>query len=108
MWTQPTVAERSLRIADRPSGHQVVIANFVDHIRKGTELIAPGREGLASLELANAIVLSSYLNRTIKLPLSRRRYDAFLAEKREASPKFAKSGLSRRETDPQHLVRNKR
>jgi predicted dehydrogenase len=49
--------------------HAAVLQNFVDAILDGTPLLAPGAEGLHSLELANAIVFSSLLDRPLDLPL---------------------------------------
>jgi hypothetical protein len=44
--------------------------NFVDAILDGAKLIAPGAEGIHSLELANAITFSALKSDTIELPLS--------------------------------------
>jgi predicted dehydrogenase len=49
--------------------HAMVMRNFVGAIAAGQPLIAPGGEGIHSVELANAILLSSLQNRTIQLPL---------------------------------------
>jgi hypothetical protein len=43
--------------------------NFVDAILDGTPLIAPGEDGMGSVELANAFVFSSLINQPIKLPM---------------------------------------
>lgn len=63
-------------------GHADIIRNFVRHLLHGDPLLAPGADGLKSLELANAVWLSAHLKRPVKLPLSRRAYDKFLAGKR--------------------------
>jgi len=63
-------------------GQQVeVLQNFADAILDGAPLIAPAAEGLGSLELANAMLLSTWTNSTIKLPLNGRRYAKALKEK---------------------------
>ncbi len=49
--------------------HQSIHRNFKDAILKDTPLIAPVSEGMASLELANAMLLSGFLKKTIDLPL---------------------------------------
>jgi predicted dehydrogenase len=64
---------------DIPTGsdgqsHQKVVDNFVDAVRTGTPLIAPGEEGVKSLELANAMLLSAWLGKTVDLPLDREQY----------------------------------
>lgn len=104
MWDTPAVRDVPLRTADRPSGHGAIIRNFVRHLLDGVPLIAPGPEGLASLELANAIYLSSHCGKPVRLPLARRAYDAFLIRMREQSTFRKRSGRTQRETDPQHRV----
>jgi predicted dehydrogenase len=46
-----------------------VTQNFVNAILDGEPLIAPGEEGVNSVELANAMVYSSLLGQTIELPM---------------------------------------
>jgi predicted dehydrogenase len=53
--------------ADAP--HAILTQNFVNAILEGEPLIAPGGEGIRSLELANAITCSSLADATIELPL---------------------------------------
>jgi len=56
-------------------GHLGIAENFFRAIRNGEPLIAPGPEGVHSIELANAMVLSSELGRPVDLPLDRLAYD---------------------------------
>lgn len=49
--------------------HNGILENFVSAILDGAPLIAPARDGLNSLELANAFLLSSLEDRTIQLPI---------------------------------------
>ena len=49
--------------------HVGILQNFVDAILKGTPLIAPAEEGIHSVELANAMILSSLKGKEIELPL---------------------------------------
>ncbi|MBW0000148.1 MAG: Gfo/Idh/MocA family oxidoreductase [Verrucomicrobia bacterium] len=60
-----------VRIPVRGHGpqHDGVLANFVAAILDGASLIAPAREGILSLELANAFLLSTLENRSVQLPL---------------------------------------
>jgi len=55
--------------ADTP--HAAMVQNFVNAILEAGNpgLIAPGEEGIHSVELANAMVYSSMLGQTIELPL---------------------------------------
>lgn len=48
--------------------YREMIANFADHMLYGAELIAPGREGLAPVELANTALLSSALGKKLSFP----------------------------------------
>ncbi|HUW81357.1 MAG TPA: Gfo/Idh/MocA family oxidoreductase [Phycisphaerae bacterium] len=56
-------------------GHVGLVVNFCKAITDGDKLVCSGNEGLASLELTNAMVLSSYTGTIVKLPLNERRYD---------------------------------
>jgi len=67
--------------------HLGILKNFVRAIRRGEKLIAPAGEGLHSVELANAIILSALENRTVDLPLSALRYARLLASLAHRSPK---------------------
>jgi hypothetical protein len=49
--------------------HGTLMQNFVDAILDGTPLIAPGAEGMGSVELANVLLYSSLLNQSIDLPM---------------------------------------
>jgi predicted dehydrogenase len=60
--------------------HHAVTQNFVDAILDGVPLIAPGTDGLHSVELANAILYSSLENKTIDLPLDSTAYEKKLQQ----------------------------
>jgi len=61
-------------------GHRLVIENFANAIRKGETLIAPAMEGIHSLTLANAIMLSSFLGHPIEIPMDDKAYTAKLQQ----------------------------
>ena len=67
--------------------HAGVIRAFVDHILTGAPMIADGREGLNSLMLANAMLLSTWENATINLPFDDALYADKLAALAAKSPK---------------------
>jgi predicted dehydrogenase len=50
--------------------HNEILKNFADAILDGAKLIAPAKEGIHSVELANAILLSSLENKTIDFPMN--------------------------------------
>jgi predicted dehydrogenase len=49
--------------------HAIMVQNFVNAILDGEPLIAPGEEGIHSVELANVMVYSSLRNDTVELPM---------------------------------------
>ena len=57
--------------------HGQVLTNFAAHILDGTPLLAPGSDGINGVNLANAILLSSWLGREVDLPVDE---DLYLAE----------------------------
>jgi predicted dehydrogenase len=78
VWASPKADWQDVEIPQKPNGHAVVMADFVHAILENRDPIAPGREGIRSLELANAIILSSKTGKTIDLPLVRPQYDRLL------------------------------
>jgi len=52
--------------------------NFVNAILQGEPLIAPGAEGIASVELANGMLYSSLLGKTLELPMNSAEYETTL------------------------------
>ena len=69
--------------------HLEILANFVAAILDGAPLIAPAEEGIRSVELANAMLLSAWRNRTVELPLNGRTYERLLRQ-RAAESRFHK------------------
>ena len=58
--------------------HFEILENFADAILEGAELIAPAEEGIHSVELANAMLLSSLLGQPIELPMDGALFEAEL------------------------------
>jgi hypothetical protein len=71
----------------RPGGpwHNVITQNFVHAISRGDPLIASAHEGVASVELSNAMIYSGLTKKTIELPLDAELYAAQLAQLVESS-----------------------
>jgi predicted dehydrogenase len=86
---KPPVWNIDIPIPPEPSQHATLTQNFVDSILDGTPLIAPGEEGIHSIELANAILYSGLEQKTIDLPLDSAAYERKLNELIAAS-KFEK------------------
>lgn len=60
--------------------HATVTQNFIDAILDGTPLIAPGEEGIHSIELANALLYSGLIGQTLELPMDGAAYERKLNE----------------------------
>lgn len=60
--------------------HLGILRNFVDAIRNGDPLIAPATEGIRSLELGNAMLMSGLTGRSIEIPTDREAYAKLLGE----------------------------
>lgn len=65
--------------------HLGVLQNFADVILKGEKLVAPAAEGINSVELANAMLLSSHEGATITLPMDAAQYETLLKKRIESS-----------------------
>ncbi|MCZ7543647.1 MAG: Gfo/Idh/MocA family oxidoreductase [Anaerolineae bacterium] len=67
---------------DAPGDHVAIYRDLERAIRSGAPVIADGREGRMSLELANAMIYASHQGREVALPLDRDAYAGLLAELR--------------------------
>lgn len=76
---RPHLVERQCEELAFNATHAVVYADLVAAVHAGRSPLCDGQQGRASLELANAIALSSWTGRTVELPLDREAYDAALA-----------------------------
>ncbi len=73
--------------SDAGGQHLEILRNFAAAILEDTPLIAPAAEGLFSLELANAMLLSAWTEQPVELPLDAAAYSKHL-KKRIASSRF--------------------
>ncbi len=80
-FVRPATTEEVFTAPDHGGQHAGILANFAAAILRGEALIAPAAEGLRSVELANAMILSAWADETVSLPLDGARYEAALAEK---------------------------
>jgi predicted dehydrogenase len=69
--------------------HLGILQNFTEAILDKKPLIAPAAEGIHGVELANAMLMSSFLDKTITLPLNAAAYEKLLKQK-IATSKFKK------------------
>jgi len=68
------------------NGHAILMQNFVNAILEGEPLVAPGEEGIHSVELANVILFSSLLDKSIEMPMDSAGYERKLNELIAGSP----------------------
>jgi predicted dehydrogenase len=83
----PPTSDRVFSFEDSGGQHVAIMRNFADAILRGTPLIAPAAEGIHSVELANAILLSSWIEKAVELPLDSALYARWLKRKIAGSPR---------------------
>src|SRR5437867_5265491 len=74
-FAKPEVSHVEIPFDNAPNPHAILVQNFVNAILNGEPLIAPGEEGIHSVELANVILYSSLLGQTIQLPMDSAAYE---------------------------------
>jgi predicted dehydrogenase len=83
MFAAPRSQSEAIEVPAEGGGHLAVYQDLQDAIREGRQPLIHGREGRMSLELANAITLSSHTDRAVDLPLDRAAYSELLARLRK-------------------------
>lgn len=76
---QPSVTREDITPQGEYSMHAGVIRAFARHILTGEPMVAQGSEGLRSLMLANAMLLSGWTGKTVELPMDEASDAAFEA-----------------------------
>jgi len=74
-FTKPDATQSEIPFDNATTPHAQLMQNFVNAILDGEPLLAPGPEGIHSVELANVILFSSLLNQTITLPMDGLAYE---------------------------------
>jgi predicted dehydrogenase len=82
MFDQPDIVREVVTLPDGDGDHFEVHRDFAAAIRTGSELRVPASDARWSLELANAIVLSTHTGQTVPLPVDRAAYAELLANLR--------------------------
>ena len=67
---KPDVWNVEIPFENAHAPHAILMQNFVDAILDGAPLIAPGEDGIHSVELANVMLYSSLIDKTVELPMS--------------------------------------
>jgi predicted dehydrogenase len=79
-FSPPAMQPVPVELGPGAGNHLAIYRNLHEAILQGTPLIADGVAGRMSLELANAMIYSSYTRREVELPLDRRAYSALFEE----------------------------
>ena len=79
-FVRPDVWNIEIPFENTPAQHATLMQNFVDAIMDGTPLLVPGEEGINSVELANVMLYSSFINQTVELPMDSAAFEKKLNE----------------------------
>jgi predicted dehydrogenase len=82
MFGEPARVRQDVSLPTGSGDHVDVHRDFADAVRTGRAPHVPARDAISSLELANAIVLSSHAGHAVPLPVDRVAYAALLADLR--------------------------
>jgi len=74
-FAKPEARNIEIPFEDAANGHALLMQNFINAINGSEGLIAPGVDGIFSIELANAILFSSLIGETVELPLDSEAYE---------------------------------
>jgi predicted dehydrogenase len=78
---KPSVSKEIFQIDGQGGQHKTVLENFAAAILQGEPLIAPAAEGLRSVELCNAMLLSTWRDKKVTLPVNGRSYAKHLKQR---------------------------
>ena len=81
----PETWNMNIPVENTGGQHVEILQNFTNAILKGEKLLSPAEEGIRSVELANAILLSTWKDATIHLPMDAAEYERILKDKSENS-----------------------
>jgi predicted dehydrogenase len=84
---QPECWKCEIPIEGKELGHKGITQNWVDAIVKGTTLLAPGEEGIRGLMLSNAMLLSTWTDNWVNLPIDEDLFYEHLQQKIKNSRK---------------------
>jgi len=80
MWKTPTYIEKKITLDDfhKEWGHKVVLQDFAKAVLNDRDPMVTGEEAEKSLEIVNAIILSSVKRKEVQFPISRDEYEEVL------------------------------
>jgi len=74
-FARPEVWHVDIPFDNANNPHAILVQNFVNAILDREPLIAPGEQGIYSVELANVILYSSLIGQTVPLPMDSAAYE---------------------------------
>jgi len=90
MFSAPKTSDEVFEFPNHGDQHIGILRNFAEAIAGSQVLTAPAAEGILSVELANAMLLSAFEDRPVVLPLNAPAYAHALQAKIDASPRTPK------------------
>jgi len=97
MFGVPEFAEQEVLVRAELNQHACVLQDVVDAVLDGSTLATPLAEGVGSVELANAMLLSAWEERRVSLPLDAEHYQSGL------DARVAASGFREAQTIEVHI-----
>lgn len=89
-FARPATWQIAIPVAGHGGQHNEILQNFTDAILDRAPLIAPAPEGIHSVELANAMLLSAWTGKPADLPIDGRKYERLLKARVAESAKQGK------------------
>jgi predicted dehydrogenase len=80
MFGSPETTEEVFEPAEAVNQHALILNNFVKAARGEAELIAPASEGISSLQLAGAMIYSTWIDDEVTLPLDAAAYESMMPQ----------------------------
>ena len=77
-FSRPPVWDVTIPVVQTGEQHNGILKNFTKAILDGEKLLAPAAEGIHSVELGNAILMSSMLGETVEVPFAAAKYEKLL------------------------------
>jgi predicted dehydrogenase len=85
LFGHPEFSRIEIPVEGTMTGHVGIIANWVDVILHGTELLAPGSEGIHAVMLSNAMHLSAWTDGWSTIPVDEEKFNRLFQEKVDGS-----------------------
>ncbi len=77
-FSRPPVWNVDIPVNQTGEQHMGILKNFTNAILNGEKLLAPAAEGIHSVELGNAILMSSLLGETVSVPFDSAKFEKLL------------------------------